>query len=214
MNIPRLSPLLVAVTVAAASLLLGGCGTLVSNVTTFHNLPEHAALSGSVYVRTSGGGSDLETESYRTRVYAALGRIGLARTENAKGADYSAVLSYSIDEGKKFTFSQPIYAPVWEPTYHPRLIPTRHGYVYVNDFYPEPVYDVVGYQQGTGIAYTRTATLKLVRAKSGATVWEGRNRSTGPEGEISAVLPGMIDAMVRDFPGTSGKTRVIQGSAQ
>jgi hypothetical protein len=212
MKLPRL---LSGLALLGGALLLGGCGTLVSNVTTFHDLPDGATLSGSVQVDVSGNGSEMEKQSYASRVQSDLGREGLVPAASRKGADYVATLGYSIDSGRTYTFTEPVYAPDWnQPYFGGYWVATRHGPRYVSAFYTAPVYNVVGYKTGTAVTYTRTASLKLVRTKTGKTIWEGRNRSGGPENDISAVLPGMIDAMLRDFPGPNGKTRVIQGSPQ
>jgi len=40
-------------------------------------------------------------------------------------------------------------------------------------------------------------------------VYEGRVQSSGSFGEIAVVLPSMIEALFRDFPGNSGKTKTI-----
>ena len=212
MTLPRF---LSAFALVAGALVLGGCGTLVSNVTTYHSLSSGATLSGSVAVDIDGSGSGLEKESYAARVQGDLGHAGLVPAGSRKTADYVASLSYSIDSGRSYTFTQPVYAPDWnQPYFGGYWVATRHGPRYVGAFYTAPVYDVVGYTTGTAVTYTRTANLKLVRAKTGKTVWEGRNKSGGPENDIGAVLPGMIDAMLKDFPGPSGKTRMIQGSPQ
>ncbi len=49
--------------------------------------------------------------------------------------------------------------------------------------------------------------LKMVDRKSGNIIWERRNQSTGQSGEISMVLPKMIEALLKDFPGESGVTK-------
>ncbi|HEY8966984.1 MAG TPA: hypothetical protein VIM58_11095 [Candidatus Methylacidiphilales bacterium] len=214
MNASRLRRLLGGLAVLSAAFLLGGCGTLVSNVTTYHSLAGKPPLSGAVYAKAEGSGTAAERQAYADRVVAGLARNGFGAAGSAKGAAYVATLTYSIDGGHRQKVRMPIYGQVWDgPIYQPVWIETRQGPRLVT-YYNPPAYDVVGYQDATLVEYVRTARIVLVRAGSGQTVWEARNRSVGPEGEIGAVLPGMIDAMTRDFPGDPGRTRVVRGSAQ
>jgi hypothetical protein len=68
---------------------------------------------------------------------------------------------------------------------------------------------VTGVANETGVAYTRIAELTISNRMTGKIVWQGRNRSSGSSGEIAQVLPTMLDALLKDFPGPSGKTRHV-----
>ncbi len=58
--------------------------------------------------------------------------------------------------------------------------------------------------------YSRRISLALVDAASGTRLWEGRAVSVGRVRDLEAVMPLLIEALLRDFPGESGKTVAVE----
>ncbi len=65
-------------------------------------------------------------------------------------------------------------------------------------------------KNGPDTVYSRRISLALVDAASGTRLWEGRAVSVGRVKDLGAVMPLLIEALLRDFPGRSGQTVEVE----
>lgn len=75
-----------------------------------------------------------------------------------------------------------------------------------------PTYGIVGTTTVSKMQYTRELRLYIVRAQSLGTkkldiLYEGSVKSVGSSSQLSRVMPAMIEALFKKFPGKSGETR-------
>lgn len=191
---------------ALAAFALGACVSpkyVVSDVTRFHALP--ASPSGQTFVIATVNREQSESLAYRKyadEVSAKLQSLGLrpATGPNAS-ADYVVTLHYGVRgptpdvESRRGNWSFGV-------GYGYGHGPWGFGAAY------DPAFD----------NYTDTRQLFVRRVEvdiyRGATydspkkerVFEGRALSTGQNGQLEPVMPYILDAMFKEFPGRSGET--------
>jgi len=196
--------------VLALFTLLGACSTIPrveSDVSRFHKLPPRG--NGQTFaIEAAGDYPELEFATYASRVAAYLQTYGWARSGGAR-ADYMVRLSYRRGASRQILDSTPIIGPVDSGvSYHVGTVTThkhnghRHD-VYSGATYNSPALGVVGAQPYSYTVHDRHLDLEI-RDRRGRSVFEGRATSTGPNPELSAVIPAMIDAVFTGFPGESG----------
>ena len=199
---------------ATLALLLSGCATAVlqSNVTTFHTFSSADAPTGTIVIVPHKNIPDgLEFQTYAQRIQTLLSTKGLSPASSSGNADFIGTFTYGIDSGRSELYSRPVFGQTGGGTTF------TTGTVYAggqsagySGYSTTPAtFGVTGVANEMGVAYTRIAELTISKSKTGQVIWQGRNRSSGSNGEIAKVLPTMIDALLKDFPGQSGKTRFI-----
>lgn len=198
---------------AAVALLLSGCAStrLESNVTTFHSFSAAGVLKGTMAIIPAKNIPDgLEFQSYAARINSLLALKGLSPASSAN-ADFIGTFGYGIDSGRSELFSRPIFGQTGGGTTFTTGSVYSGGQSagYSASSFTPATFGVTGTANETGVTYTRIAELTIKSRKTGQIIWQGRNRSSGSSGEIAQVLPTMIDALLKDFPGQSGKTRFI-----
>jgi hypothetical protein len=209
-KISKISKLLV---ITAIGNLVTACSVLHSNVTAFHTFPPKSAISGTIVIVPGRGISpSLEFQSYAARIYAELAKRGLTEASAPSTADFVGVFTYGIDSGRDHIYSTPIYGQTGGgTTFHSGSIyGTGGGASYTGSSYTPATFGVTGSLTETEVLFTRVAELSISRQADSKAVWQGRNVSSGSGGEIAQVLPTMIQALLKDFPGQSGKTRFIE----
>jgi hypothetical protein len=85
------------------------------------------------------------------------------------------------------------------------------GDFYSGTAYSQPQFGVVGSEQYSQVQFTRFLLVSIADGadmRRGKTTWkyEGKVTSTGLSGNVSQIMPVMIEALFQDFPGTSGNT--------
>lgn len=204
---------LVIVFPALAALLLSGCASAIleSNVTTFHSFPAVGVPQGTMAIIPAKNIPDgLEFQSYAARISSLLALKGLPPASSAN-ADFIGTLSYGIDSGRTELYSRPVFGQTGGGS----TFTTGNVYAggqsagYSASSFTPATFGVTGVANETGVAYTRVAELTIKSRMTGKIIWQGRNRSSGSSGEIAQVLPTMLDALLKDFPGPSGKTRPV-----
>lgn len=58
--------------------------------------------------------------------------------------------------------------------------------------------------------YTRLLRVRMIDKSQGDVVYEARALSEGPTQEISTIMPYLVEAIFREFPGESGSTKVVE----
>lgn len=188
-----------------ALLAMSGCALVArTDVTTFHALPTVGAAE--TFTIEPGPGKDvnsLEFQSYASQVTARLVAYGWrAAPPELKTPNYRVVLDYGV--------SPPEYQQRLEPIYPAGFYPFHYGYRRWGYWAPMgPTYMPVVDQY-----FSRTLELRVFRTVNGAergpTVYEGRAVNRGRSDEITPVMPILVNALFRTFPGISGRTITVE----
>ncbi len=189
---------------AGLVLLLGACAAKVeTSVTRFH---QGLSFEGQRFyvVPRDPARQGPEFQQYAGLITDAMARYGFTPAAPDE-ADLKVVVDYGVSEGRVRIETTPGYAyPAYSyhlGFYHPFY------YGYYDPFY----YDgFLGPEIRSKTVYTRRLGLRIENVKTGQVVFEGRAVSEGPTGEISLIMPYLVESMFRNFPGESGATKVVQ----
>lgn len=202
--------------------LLHGCAAvkpgIQSNVKVFHQMPTTQVVDATYVVlpwRKEQEGS-LEHEAYAQQVASWLRARGLNVVTAGTPAKFAVFLDFGIDDGR--TESRTYNVPQWGVTGYGSSTTTgtvnRVGSTsYVNaTTTAQPTYGVTGYNQVTSSqrVYRRFVNIDIVEvaAPSGnpRKIYQGQLKSEGTCGNITAVMPTFLQALLSNFPGTSGSS--------
>jgi hypothetical protein len=221
---------------AAALLALGilgiagavtGCAGpryVVADVTRYHALAGIEALRGKTFAIAAVGAEQedgIAFHQFADALNAKLSNLGLQQYTGPNGptaADFVVNLKYAVAGPTPDVRSR--YYGGYPPGYGygfgygfgyghwGRHWGYGFGYAY------DPFFDDYHYIE-TRQLYVRRAEVDLYRgatytAANKERVFEGRAMSTGTNGQIEPILPYMLDAIFRDFPGASGHTDVVR----
>lgn len=193
---------------AFAALALAACASphyVVSDVTRFHTLP--SAPSGQSFVIATldaDQGQSLAYRKYADEVSAKLGALGLrpANGPNA-AADYVVTIKYGV-RGPTPSIESEDWGPDWG---------WGAGFGYRHGPWG---YGAWGYEHRTDTRqlFTRRVEIDIYKGTTYDTphkerVFEGRALSLGQNGQLESVMPYIIDALFKDFPGRSGETQRV-----
>lgn len=70
-----------------------------------------------------------------------------------------------------------------------------------------------GSSSGSGARYVRWLQLNIDRVSDGKRIFEGRAVSEGKTGDLGRIMPFLVDAMFKDFPGRSGESKTVTVNA-
>ena len=191
-----------------AALALSACvgpRYVTSDVTRFHTLP--AAPSGQSFAITAldkEQEQSLEFKQYADLVNAKLSALGLKQSSGGPSkADYVVTLKYSV-EGPS-------------PDVRSRTSSVSIGYGFGGPYWRgfgayDPFYENYA---STQQVYVRRIELNIYKAStygspSPERVFEGRALSEGLNGQVVPVMPYILDALFKDFPGASGSTKTVR----
>jgi hypothetical protein len=189
-----------------------GCATVESKVSRFHTLSSVSSAKTFKFIQLDGQAGSIEFDSYAQRVSKKLQAYGW-RHETTKTPDVAVFISYWIGDGKSVSESMPIFGQTGGGTSY------TSGSVYAGGrpatfsatTFTAPTYGQVGVVPIHRTYYTRTLVMKIHDLKQGnKSIFEGRVVSTGTSSQISEVMPNMIDALFKKFPGESGKTITVE----
>lgn len=195
---------------AVAAFALTACVNpryVTSDVTRFHTLPPSA--SGQTFAITAldkEQEQSLEFKQYADQLNSKLSSLGLKQsTGGPSRADYVVTLKYSID------------GPT--PDIRSRSN-VSFGFGYGSGYRSnwgwgasyDPFYDNY---TNTKQIYVRRVELNIYKGAtygSGTSerVFEGRALSEGLNGQLVPVMPYILDALFKDFPGSSGSTKTVR----
>ncbi len=217
------SVLLRVLSITTIFFLANGCARVRSQITVFHQLP--TSLTGkSVAILGAGDKQDtLEFSAYRHIIEAQFHTNGLLISADSKVADYQAVLSYGVDNGKQINSSDSI--PVFGQTgggttaYASGTINSNSGGAasYSGTSYTPPTYGITGFNNytTTSTVYGRFLALDMYDRSASeekgkpVQVYQASVRSEGSCSALAVVFGPMAEALFKDFPGTSGQTRKV-----
>ncbi len=186
-------------------------------MTSFHELPSKGLGQTYKFLPLEGQEGSLEYEAYAKRISKKLEVYGYILKTEGIDPDYFVVFNYGIGDGGTITGSLPIYGQTGGGTsYTSGTVSTNYGGYgsYSGTTYSMPTFGQIGSIPYSIRQHDRVLNLKIIsykEAKDGKAkvLYEGRVQSSGSSGEIAVVLPSMIEALFRDFPGNSGKTKKI-----
>jgi len=197
---------------------LGGCTTVETQVSTFHELEQ--PLSGVTYavIPTKEQEGNLEFESYAKLVKVELGNRGMIEAAFDK-AKYAIFMFYGIDNGKQVISSYPVFGQTGIGNSYTTGKITLYGNTaaYNGTTYKTPTYGVVGSGTRTDTKFTRYLNIDIIdipKSVEGKVhkVYEGKAISSGSNSQLAPVMPAIIRSVFEDFPGKSGASRTIRQS--
>ena len=176
----RIAPLFVLVFLV---ITLSGCvGHVKSSVVSFHKMPDDVNTEKFSVVPSEDQGDSIEFSTYSTLLSDKLTEYGWVET-TVEDADFLVTLRYSIGDGRDSSRTVPNYNSGITTVYN-------------------------------STSYSRTVIVEVIStdvSDSGVQekIYEGRVTSRGSSSEIAVVMPTFIEALFKNFPGKSGKTKKV-----
>lgn len=183
-------------------LLLSGCTNLLrSDVVTFHEGPLPQGETIRVVASDPEKVPSLEFKSYASLVSEELRKIGYTPvTDESADAQLLAEVDYSVESGEPLVN---INDPNRYVRYH------FSAGRYYDPFY-FGVYDTWGPQAYTTPTYMRNLQLNIVSNDEAMNhVFEGKVQSVGYDNQLPEIMPYLVTAMFKNFPGENGVTKVV-----
>jgi len=197
------------------SVLLAGCSSLNvrTDVSSFHDMGATTGVTYSIIPFNEQVGG-LEFRTYAQLVNAELKKVGMIEV-GAQDASVAIFIKYGIDNGREVQSSYPIIGQTGVASSSTYGSVNRYGNTSTLNAttYNTPSYGVVGSGVRTDTVFHRFLELEIVEVaslKSGVAprkLYQGKVTSVGTTGQLSAVMPYLIESIFRDFPGQSGKAR-------
>ncbi len=193
---------------------LAGCATnkyVTSDVTRFHTLA--ASLSGKTFAIVAVGAEQEQSLAFHqfgdiiNGRLSALGMKQYAGTDGPQNADHVVTLEYGIFGPSPDVRTYGYGGPRIGMSYGYSGRHWGYGLAY------DPFWNDDNYVD-TRQMFVRRVELYLYRGATYSSnrkerVFEGRAVSTGLNGQIEPVMPYMLDAIFKDFPGPSGQTVTV-----
>lgn len=197
-------------------ILLSGCASLVkSNVTSFHEIEGDVTGAKYAFAPLQGQENNLEYRTYCNLVEKEIQKHGAIKT-SLDDADYLVTFVYGIDDGREKVVSSPKFGQTGVSSSHTTGTATAYGntaYGSATTTYT-PSYGVVGTSTSSRTVYTRVLRLNVypkaaVDKGDYTPIYQSEVKSQGRSGQISRVMPSLIYALFKEFPGESGKSRKV-----
>lgn len=192
-----------AVSVAALTLALAaGCAsTLTAKVTRFNQWPADAR--GATYRFTPAQPEkSLEVGVYEAQVGAALQGIGLRAAAPGQPARFEVRLMANMTDRER-QFVEPVYRNEWTyvPPYRDAQGRLLGGYWVPDPFGPR----YLGDRQYTRTVYLSRLSLTISETSTKRILFEATAQNEGADGDLVEVVPYLVRAMFKDFPGSNGQ---------
>lgn len=188
--------------VAIATMTVAACSvSFKTDVTAFHQLPEPSGEKVSIVPIDLKKVGSLEFQSYAALVGQELMKLGYIPAENGE-PDLIVGLDYSKNDGRERLTTQPgfrndFYWNNWR------------GFGYWHTF--DPLWGPGSFNDDIRATTVFRTMLNLeIRDPKGGKLYEGRVETENSESSMPVVVPQLVKALFKTFPGESGKTiRVI-----
>jgi hypothetical protein len=210
-----MNPIAIVLALALSTLFLSGCaGFVESDVAVFHQLGETPIPKTFAFFPLN-----VQEDSAGYKTYAALIRreLGKYQYKEVAGEEYPDVviaLSYGIDSGREKLVSIPSYSQsrVFSKTTRGAFGAYGNYRAHFGSTVQKPTYGIGDSYTISRTEYDRSLWLYIVDANSLGTeklnvLYEGNAKSSGSSSQLSEVIPAMIEALFKSFPGKSGETR-------
>ena len=201
-------------TLLVLSTWVAGCATKIrSEVTSFHQWPDGIAGRSFVFVHQDDEAKSLERQRYEDLVRAELRKLGLVEPVAGGQADLAVRLDYRIS-GRDVRVIETVLVDPWYGTpwygpgyYHPYW--NWYGYgPYHGPMWPSM--PVAREQSRRYSVFQREIRIRMTDQLGQKTWFEVSVRSEGEQGNLALVMPYLVQAAFKDFPGTDGVPRVIE----
>ncbi len=201
--------LLVGITIAA-SLSIYGCSVtsplVVAEVTAYHTLPTSAERTTFQFLPLQGQKGGLEYQAYQDLIREQLAKHNYVEAQLGEIPQVLVSFNYAIGSPRQEVSSQlntvqtgTMVTGSWAGNAGSMVSTPTYGHEWSTS--ASTVYDR---SLWFGVAnYADDPTAELVMR------YEGQVISTGSDGQLNAVFDEMAEALFKDFPGESGKTRTV-----
>lgn len=200
---------------AALPLLLSGCAsTLRSEVTAFHQWPVAASGSSFGFEHRDGDVQNLERQTYENLVRLKLLQLGLRDPAAGETPKLNVRVDYR-NTGRDVRVVETVLVDPWygTPWMGPGFYSPYWGWPgYGSPFYGPmwPAMPVAREQQRQYTVFHRELKIRIAEAGGSAPWYDVTVRSDGEQGNLAVVMPYLIDAAFKDFPGPNGVPRVVE----
>lgn len=200
---------LAALAVATAALTLAACASSIpAEVTTFHQLPPKAELSGRSFavIADPAQRDSLEYSSYADAVSQALVRQGLVAAPAERVADYAVNVRYSTVQAQSYQRRGGSSVGVGV---------SGGGFSFGGLGLGIGIGIPIGGGQRTSAMFRHELDVDLSTwgaagtSQAGTRVFEGRAVAENDTEAIASVMPALVEALFHDFPGANGATRTV-----
>jgi len=204
----RLSLLLTALLIACA-------GMVESDVVAFHRLQQTHQPVRYLFYELEDQRRSLEYKTYQDMVRAELSKHQYSEVKDISEADVIIAFNYGIDSGREKLETIPVFGQTGVSSSFTSGTITSSGSTasYSGTTTYNPTYGIVGTMTDSRTEYTRGLWLYMVDANELRThnkveiIYEGRVMSAGSSAQLAKVMPAMVTALFKEFPGKSGATR-------
>jgi hypothetical protein len=203
------------VVLMAFSLLASGCATKIrSEVTSFHHWPKDVAGRSFTFVHEGDEAKSLERQSYENLVRGELLKLGLAEPTTDAPSQLAVRMEYRIS-GRDIRVIETVLVDPWygTPWYGPGFYnPYMGWYGYGSPYYGPmwPSMPVAREQSRRYSVFQRELRIRITDKATEQTWFEVTVKSEGEQGSLASVMPYLVQAAFKDFPGTHGVPRVIE----
>lgn len=170
-----------------------------------------------MFIPLEGQENSLEYKNYASFIRSELTRYGWTEPTTAAIPEMLITFNYAIDTGQVKSYSVPVMGQTGVSS------SSTYGSInssgnFQSNTYNYPTYGVVGSRTESYTEYTRMLLLRIIDSKSikkgksknptpPKILYEASVTSIGSSNRLLEVLPYMIEAIFRDFPGKSGVIR-------
>lgn len=196
------------------SALISGCATKIrSEVTSFHQWPDNMSGRSFSFVHQDDEAKSLERQSYENLLRTELLKLGLVEQTTGAPAQLAVRLDYRIT-GRDVRIIETVLVDPWygTPWYGPGFYNPYWGWHGYGPSYYGPMWPsmpVAREQSRRYSIFQRELRIRISDYASEKTWFEVTARSEGEQGNLAIVMPYLVQAAFKEFPGTTGAPRVI-----
>ncbi len=206
--------LLLTLPLAMLMLLAGCASTLRPEVTAYHHWPADANGSTFSFAHTSLEEQSLQRLAFENMVRAQLLQLGLREAAPGEPARMSVRVNYS-NEGRDVRVLERVLVDPWygSPWVGPGYYSPYWGWNSFGHPYYAPMWPTMPVARDIERRYAlfqRELNVKISNADNGRPLYDVTVRSEGQEGNLAKVMPYLVEAAFRDFPGPNGEPRVVE----
>lgn len=196
------------------SALVSGCATKIrSEVTSFHQWPDNMSGRSFSFVHQDDEAKSLERQSYENLLRTELLKLGLVEQTTGAPAQLAVRLDYRIT-GRDVRIIETVLVDPWygTPWYGPGFYNPYWGWHGYGPPYYGPMWPsmpVAREQSRRYSIFQRELRIRISDYASEKTWFEVTAKSEGEQGNLAIVMPYLVQAAFKEFPGTTGVPRVI-----
>ena len=199
----------------ALSLLVAGCAsTSRSEVTAFNQWPTDAAGRSFAFTHRDSEAQSLERQTYENLVRAQLLRLGLRDPAAGEAAQLSVRVDYGI-AGRDVRVVETVLVDPWygTPWYGPGFYNPYWGMPGYHPYFHGPMWPsmpVAREQERRFTVFHRELKVKITDVAGDKPWYDVTVRSDGEQGNLALLMPYLVEAAFREFPGANGVPKVIE----